>query len=112
MAEFNGEISTLAQQYTELPDLAQKIAEKWIFHGIGELIHFLSADFSIFEHGISISWVQNFIFWVQNSRLCVFTALLRFLHAKITFSEHIISIFKHRNSIFFVQNLHFLIEEF
>ncbi len=38
----------------ELPHLVQKIVEKPTFHGIGEIFHFLSAEFRFLEHRTSI----------------------------------------------------------
>ena len=44
---------------TELPDVAQEIMKKPTFHGIVEIFHFLSMEFPLLEHRISIFWAQN-----------------------------------------------------
>ncbi len=78
----------------EFTDLAQKIVEKQTFHGIGEIFHFSSSDFSFLS-------MQNFHFLnaeypfsehrILNSQ---FRASLEFLSAIFEFSEHRISSFR------------------
>ncbi len=82
--EFSAEYR-LGHDSVEFPDLAQKITEKQTFHGIGEIFHFLSAEFPFSECRILAG---------------LFRAPLQFLTAKLAFSDRRISIFEHRISIF------------
>ncbi len=55
----------------ELPDLVQKIAEKYTFHGIGEISNFLSTEFPLSECRILGSLSQSTIA-VLECKSCIF----------------------------------------
>ncbi len=73
--------------------MALEIVENPTFHAIGEIFHFLSAEFPFSECGISILLSAEFPFSERRILGSLSRAPFEFLRRKFEFSEPKISIF-------------------